>query len=1261
MFEYIISAVKLYKSSIFTLILFIVLGAILLFILLFFILTHQSALANNQSVTRRFLLSCFNVLNRFLLIPYDPLSTALFNVFSVLKTFLHSYSYKYKLPWTMIIGAEDTGKTEMLKALKIYNPLDPVISRDQSCIWNFYSPGVILDIAGDLVCSEEDETLKSNDERWMSLLQLLNNHRGYLPVDNMAVCISSEDLIKEEEEKNISKAEILFDKILQAKRAFGLNLPIYIIFTKLDAVEGFEEFAEQLTEEEREDIFGWSSPYSIHTQPTDWYEEMSKDVLARLEYIIDRIMSKEHKEADCDSLSKIVMFGKRFKEISETMELILKQLSHTGYDTNLFIRGVYFTGEYEERTIFATKLFEEKIFVERGIAERFSPGMFATNTLLKTVQISALAAALAGTASLTYQYNALWYAARDRKLPLANLQIMLASQKYRTAITSQVFETESSTYFAALKDAYSSQYFSWLYPVSYFAQLDQSVEQALVIGCQRVILDRIHQEFESVMKEFVQLELSTNKAAYAKNQCYNQESVVAKDFLGFISKVYKFKKLDTYIQRLPLDANMHHLKEIVLQLFNEDIYIMPDQMGVYKTAMNQTYIKPIIWAQYKKEIQKAFEEKSANFIKYMLTPEQACACILDLKKDMEDLKDNKGDLVGLKDHLNMSINLLNSMLETFNRYDNAEYRLGDNWKEFKDQLKEVRELLGTETVEHFEHNLQESFLDLKNFILMQNLPILGFIVGQNEFQQQMLDSKMYELMGLLNVLAVQGIADLKKSEHVDQITLNMNVQKFADAIMSIDTFQDLAQKQVYLMGDNRVFYDATLNALVQKMDKTLFISKQFSAPLNVEQVQACEGYIKRLLNFLHIQKNKQCIDFMHKFYTTLLSMINSNIQDAYDLLHSKDFYTAVNLPITANGLPKSQVQDHCKVQLRQIRNIMDTVMPYLDIAQSIRDMLPTAKLDPILEDMLYIRRQLQNFDNNEGDIILLHNNIESILTSRTMLYDVSHTAWVGSDGIFSEAFSRFIQTAEAICDKIKYTTYATDFAVLSDFFNARLAGKFPFSGDVDGLEADVIDVIDFFSLLDDFNKKYPEKVSAVYDLQSLKEFKEFVNTANKCRPWLEILAKNLQTNYMLGIDTWIRYGSEQNVSQLGQWLLSFDAQTVDFRTRNTQLPYIQYMRVDNTLTLHEKSELSFEKDNKTITVTYTGAWAVLKMIRAHSGVNSDMHVIVDLYEKHETKPTKQLKCALKFKLMRGSNETAWYNPPVFAPEPNNVFNPNSGF
>jgi type VI secretion system protein ImpL len=63
---------------------------------------------------------------------------------------LNTYNYKYQLPWYLLIGAENSGKTSLIEGAELNMPLGHpdlgIHNPNPECRWWFLNRGVILDI-----------------------------------------------------------------------------------------------------------------------------------------------------------------------------------------------------------------------------------------------------------------------------------------------------------------------------------------------------------------------------------------------------------------------------------------------------------------------------------------------------------------------------------------------------------------------------------------------------------------------------------------------------------------------------------------------------------------------------------------------------------------------------------------------------------------------------------------------------------------------------------------------------------------------------------------------------------------------------------------------------------------------------------------------------------------------------------------------------------------------------------------------------------
>ncbi len=195
--------------------------------------------------------------------------------------------YRYGVPWFLMIGEAQSGKTTALLESGLDLPLErPVEQADgikQGANWFFFDCGVVLDVAGDIVLRPDGEP--SDREGWNQLARLLQKHRPERPLDGVVLTIPCTDLIAarglgyEGRARIERKAACLYGKLWQAQKLLGMSFPVYVLVTKCDEVEGFRSLCRELPPHMLDEIFGWSNPYTLETAYSpEWVGEAFYDI-----------------------------------------------------------------------------------------------------------------------------------------------------------------------------------------------------------------------------------------------------------------------------------------------------------------------------------------------------------------------------------------------------------------------------------------------------------------------------------------------------------------------------------------------------------------------------------------------------------------------------------------------------------------------------------------------------------------------------------------------------------------------------------------------------------------------------------------------------------------------------------------------------------------------------------------------------------------------------------------------------------------------
>ncbi|MGC0155628.1 type VI secretion system membrane subunit TssM [Chromobacterium vaccinii] len=161
----------------------------------------------------------------------------------------------YELPWYMIIGHPAAGKSSAILQSGLSFPFSDKsgiqgIGGTRNCDWFFSTEGVLLDTAGRYATESEDRG------EWLAFLKLLKKHRAKAPVNGIMVAISLPELAQHNSEGFVLYARQVRERIHEVCNTFGLMVPIYLVFTKLDLLGGFAQFFQDAGEEERSRVWG---------------------------------------------------------------------------------------------------------------------------------------------------------------------------------------------------------------------------------------------------------------------------------------------------------------------------------------------------------------------------------------------------------------------------------------------------------------------------------------------------------------------------------------------------------------------------------------------------------------------------------------------------------------------------------------------------------------------------------------------------------------------------------------------------------------------------------------------------------------------------------------------------------------------------------------------------------------------------------------------------------------------------------------------
>ena len=352
----------------------------------------------------------------------------------VLKTLQSQSLYKgrklYKLPWYVIIGVPGSGKTTALKNSGLHFPLQSKLGKEpvkgaggtRYCDWWFTNEAILIDTAGRY--TSQDNPKKSDGHTWLGFLNLLKKARPKRPLNGVIVTVSILDILKKTPTQQALQASTIKRRIQELNDHLGMTLPVYVVFSKIDLIAGFNNFFSDMEQEDREQIWGMTFNPNKVDKATGMLSQFKDEYMALLNRANDRVLTLLYHERDPQRRTMIYEFPNQMRGLSKKLHGFLSEIfTPNQYEQSSLLRGIYFVSstqsampanwvsgvlphQYcaaplvsksstEPKSFFIKRLFKDMIFSEANIAtantrtERRFRWTYRIITALATVTFSA--------------------------------------------------------------------------------------------------------------------------------------------------------------------------------------------------------------------------------------------------------------------------------------------------------------------------------------------------------------------------------------------------------------------------------------------------------------------------------------------------------------------------------------------------------------------------------------------------------------------------------------------------------------------------------------------------------------------------------------------------------------------------------------------------------------------------------------------------------------------------------------------------------
>ena len=258
----------------------------------------------------------------------------------------------YDQPWFVLIGPPGSGKTTALLSSGLHFPLardnDDEAAVDgvggtRLCDWWFAEEAVLIDTAGRYTTQDSDATI--DRAGWHGFLDLLRRVRKRQPINGVIVVIALADIADADAPERRAHARAVRRRLDEINERLQIRVPVYVIFSKADRLNGFEAYFGDLDTSTRTQVWGMTLPLLAGVEA---FVSEFRLLLTRLgERVVERLQA----ERSAERRALIGGFPMQFASVEGPLsDFMTHAFSGSRLDPAPFLRGAYFTSAVQNGT-----------------------------------------------------------------------------------------------------------------------------------------------------------------------------------------------------------------------------------------------------------------------------------------------------------------------------------------------------------------------------------------------------------------------------------------------------------------------------------------------------------------------------------------------------------------------------------------------------------------------------------------------------------------------------------------------------------------------------------------------------------------------------------------------------------------------------------------------------------------------------------------------------------------------------------------------
>jgi type VI secretion system protein ImpL len=700
------------------------------------------------------------------------LSLIFLRALDLLRTRLDTLNYKYFLPWYLMIGTTNSGKTSLMNRSDLILPLGKpdfgIQEENPGLRWWFLNRGIVLDVRGDFVMKTRGA--EADERGWQGIVNLLTRYRHRRPLDGIILTIPATELYGKHKlslEEIGDRARFIAQKLIITQNYMGLRLPVYVVVTKTDVIPGFQHFCKSIPRANRHNIIGWSSPYTPGTAyAPSWIAEAFGHIRQALILLKLEILGQG---ADDLARDGVFIFPSELMHLQRPLSLYLNAVFKlTSYDESLLLRGIYFCGDSgaalspealealdqegeldpevttplgtfdvdpeppqtETPIFFFNDLLNDKVFKETGLAQPIRQRLISANRHLTYAKAGLIGFLGIGTYGILKTYEN-FSQNRDYLLPvLGKINTILyqipATRLDQNRVTAQLFDEQTRQLLDMMVNLQKADFFSIFMPSSWFSPIDDSLKTSLKVSYDQIVLRAVYMDLLLKARDMLTFQVGADDVTKSLDEMLTPTTTV--EYQLFKGYVQRFIDLSNHIDkynRLQESSDPDLLKDLVqytlgIELPKEFL----DHYSSFRRVLKDVPYPKIDLTPYQGAARETLSHLYDHFITNLLSEKNLYSVAGTLNFILNDYTrrstNDLPDLKPLRDIAKALHNTVPSLGEPGKTWLDGEYfDAGVDFSDLMGQISDFR-LFGADMVQVFAGETAPLFRDFQHQLLQMN-------------------------------------------------------------------------------------------------------------------------------------------------------------------------------------------------------------------------------------------------------------------------------------------------------------------------------------------------------------------------------------------------------------------------------------------------------------------------------------------------------------------------------------------------------------